>query len=123
MKSSPVVADLERFRLRTFVQALGVDALDTHREAMDLIDIAAHLEGNPKAVLIERPGGGAVPLCGNVMSSRARLARAFDTTPDKLVAEVLRRLGTPQPILDVPRDQAPVQQVVVTHSEKMPTDN
>jgi 2,5-furandicarboxylate decarboxylase 1 len=105
--------DLERFRLRRFVQALGADQLDTVTGPTDLIDVAQRLEANPRAVLFERPGGADVPLAGNVMASRERLARAFDTTPDKLVAEVLRRLRTPQPIVEVGRDAAPVQQVVL----------
>jgi UbiD family decarboxylase len=113
MTSATPQADLERFRLRRFVQQLGPEALESHTEAVDLIDVAQRLEGNPKAVLFEQAGGSELPLCGNVMASRERLARAFDTTPDRLVGEVLRRLRTPQPIVEVTREQAPVQQVVL----------
>ena len=104
--------DLERFGLRRFLQQLGTEQLQTVAEPVDLIDVAALLEANPRAVLFEQPGG-PLPLAGNVAGSRERLARAFETTPAGLVAEVLRRLRTPQPIVEVPQPQAPVQQVVL----------
>src|SRR5690348_2071017 len=43
-------ADFDRFRLRRFVESLG-DELDTIHGPADLADVAAMLEGNPKAVL------------------------------------------------------------------------
>lgn len=104
--------DLERFGLRRFLRQLGPEQLQTVREPVDLIDVAQRLEANPNAVLFEQPGG-ALPLAGNVVGSRARLAQAFDTTPEGLVAEVLRRLRTPQAIVEVARTAAPVQQVVL----------
>ena len=70
--------DLERFRLRGFLRALGTDQLQTCSEATDLIDVAERFEANPKAVLFEQAGGSPLPLAGNVMGSRERLARAFD---------------------------------------------
>jgi UbiD family decarboxylase len=110
MKNMPL--DLERFRLRSFLAALSPEQLQTCSEATDLIDVARRLEGNPKAVLFERAADAELPLTGNVMGSRERLARAFDTTPEGLVAEVLRRLRTPQPVVEVSREEAPIQQVV-----------
>src|SRR2546421_553172 len=47
------VAEFERFRLRRFVEGLGED-LETVHTATDLADVAAKLEGNPKAVLFRR---------------------------------------------------------------------
>lgn len=105
--------DLERFRLREFLSRLGPDQLDTRAETTDLIAIAAQLEAHAKAVLFERPGDAELPLCGNVMGSRERLARAFDTTPEHLVGEVLKRLRQPQPVVEIPRAIAPVQQLVL----------
>jgi UbiD family decarboxylase len=113
MSSTDAKPDLERFRLRRFIEALGTDALETHAGPTELLAIAGHLDGNAKAVLFKAPGG-AIPLVGNVTASRDRLARAFDTTPGQLVAEVLRRLRTTQPVVEVPRSDAPVQQVVLT---------
>jgi 3-polyprenyl-4-hydroxybenzoate decarboxylase len=114
MNRSDLQPDLERFRLRRFIEALDATELERVTDASDLIDVARRLEGNTRAVLFERANGSDVPLVGNVMASRSRLALAFDTTPDQLVAEVLKRLRTPQPIVEVPREQAPVQQVVLT---------
>ena len=114
--------DLERFRLRGFLRALGTDQLQTCSEATDLIDVAERFEANPKAVLFEQAGGSPLPLAGNVMGSRERLARAFDTTPERLVGEVLRRLRSAQPVVDVPREQAPVQQVVLRVGEDEEAD-
>lgn len=104
--------DLERFRLRSFVRALGATQLQTCEDTTDLFDVAQRLDANPKAVLFQRPGDADLPLTGNVMGSRERLALAFDTTPDRLVGEVLRRLRSPQPVTEVAREDAPVQQIV-----------
>src|SRR5690349_1421676 len=51
------------------------------------------------------------------MGGRSRLARAFGTTPGGLLPEVLRRLrGVPQ-IVEVPREAARAQEVVLTGDE------
>ena len=106
--------DFERFRLRGFVEDLHRSGeLEVRAAPAELRDVAAALEGNAQAVLFERVGREGAQLVGNVMGSRARLARAFGAAPDKLLAEVLRRLrGSPQ-IAEVPPEAAPVQQVVL----------
>ena len=48
------------------------------------------------------------------MGSRARMARAFGVEPKGLLQEIQRRLRTPQRIVEISREQAPVQQVVLT---------
>ena len=106
--------DLERFRLRAFVEALrGSSELEVCPGAAELAEVAPALEGSEKAVLFERVGREGAQLVGNVMGSRARLARAFGTTPDKLLAEVLRRLRGKAQIVEVPREAAPAQEVVL----------
>jgi len=106
--------DLEQFRLKSFLEELRASGeLEISAARADLAAVAPALEGNAKAVLFERVGGEGVPLAGNVMGSRARLARAFGAAPDKLLAEVLRRLRTAPRIVEVPREAAPVQQVVL----------
>ena len=106
--------DLERFRLRHFVEALRESGeLEVHAAAADLADVAPALEGCAKAVLFERLGPEGAQLAGNVMGSRARLARAFGVAPDKLLPEVLRRLQSAQQVVEVPREAAPVQAVVL----------
>lgn len=109
--------DMERFDLRRFIDALGADEVDRIAGPTDLADAASLMEGNPKVVVLERPAGEAVPLAGNVAGSRKRLAKAFGTTPDKLLGEVLRRLGKKGEVAEVPRAAAPVQQVVLTGDE------
>lgn len=107
--------DLERFRLRRFVEDLRQSGeLEVRGGAADLAEVAPALEGNAKAVLFERLGREGAQLAGNVMGSRARLARAFGTTPDKLLPEVLRRLRTAQQVVEVPREAAPAQDVVLS---------
>ena len=107
--------DLERFRLRRFVEELRqTGELEVHAGTAELTEVALALEGNAKAVLFERVGKEGAQLAGNVMGGRARLARAFGATPDKLLAEVLRRLRTAPQVVEVPREAAPAQEVVLT---------
>ena len=107
--------DFERFRLRRFVEELRQSGeLEVRAGAADLAEVAPALEGNAKAVLFERVGREGAQLAGNVMGSRARLARALGTTPDKLLPEVLRRLRTTPRVVEVPHEAAPAQEVVLT---------
>jgi UbiD family decarboxylase len=110
--------DFEGFRLRAFVEALReAGELDVRDGPVDLVDVAAALEANPKGVLFRKAGPEGWELAGNIMASRARLALAFGTSAAGLLAEVLRRLRLPPEIVEVPREEAPVQQVVLTGEE------
>jgi len=73
--------DLDRFRLRRFVEELGADEVETRADPIDLADVAAELEGNARAVHFKAAGPEHHELVGNVNASRARLARAFDVPP------------------------------------------
>src|SRR5215471_7931467 len=106
--------DLDRFRLRRFVEELGADELETRAEPVDLADVAAALEGNARAVHFRAAGPEAQELVGSVNASRARLARAFGVPPAQLAAEIQRRLRGKPEIVEVSRAEAPVQQVVLT---------
>src|SRR6267142_1899389 len=106
--------DVDRFRLRRFVESLGPDELETRTEAVELGDVAAGLEGNARAVLFKAAGPERHELIGNVNSSRSRLARAFRVAPAQLAAEIQRRLRGKPEIVEVGRAEAPVQQVVLT---------
>src|SRR5262249_45226555 len=106
--------DLEQFRLRRFLEALDDSELDQREEPVDLADAAAIMEGNPRAVWFKRPGGGNISLAGSVAASRTRLAKAFDTTPQNLLATVRERLAVKGKLVEVTREEAPVQQVVLT---------
>jgi len=107
--------DFDAYRLRTFVGGLGADELERRPGVTRLNAIAQALEANPKAVLFEEAGGH--PLVGNLMASRSRFARAFGVTPQKLLPEILRRLRLKPEIVEVSRDEAPVQQVVLTGAD------
>ena len=102
--------DLDRFRLRRFLESLPAGEIERVTTPAELADVAASLEGNPRAVWFSSAGGAE--LAGNVAASRSRLAAALGTSLHELLAEVRRRLGTAQEVLEV-RD-APVQQVVLT---------
>jgi UbiD family decarboxylase len=107
--------DTERFRLRRFVEELHhAGELDVRAAGVELAEVAQALEGNAKAVLFERAGKEGAALAGNVMGGRSRLARAFGVAPDKLLAEVLRRLKLTPQIVEVPREAAPAQQIVLS---------
>jgi 2,5-furandicarboxylate decarboxylase 1 len=107
--------DVESYRLRRFVDLLAQEGeLEIVSEAIDLIDIAARLDGNAKAVLFRKPAGDGIELVGNVMGGRRRLALAFGVPQEKLLAEVLRRLGNPIEPVEVSSSISPVHQVVLT---------
>ena len=46
--------DTERFRLRNFVDKLvDLGECEVRNEPIDLVDVAAHLDGNPRAVSLQ----------------------------------------------------------------------
>jgi UbiD family decarboxylase len=104
--------DLERFRLRSFLESLDSSELEKIDTPVALADVARILEGNPKAVWFTRAGPEGASLAGNVAGSRSRLARAFGTTPERLLPEALARLKGKPEIVEV--GKAPCQDVVLT---------
>jgi UbiD family decarboxylase len=107
--------DVERFRLRRFVESLaGHGELDEVREPLELVDLGARLDGNPKAVLFRAAGPERAEVTGNVMGSRKRLALAFGVREQDLLQEVIRRLSMQIAPVEVPSSVAPVHQVVWT---------
>ena len=92
-------------RLREFLEELGPDELQRVGGPVELADVAAALDGNPKAVWFER-----LSLAGNVTGSRSRLALAFRTKPRELLREVLGRLKSKGEVVEV--GKAPAQEVV-----------
>ncbi len=106
------------FRLKAFIDGLvGTDEVEVRDEAVPLIDMAGHLDGNARAVLFRNAGPESATVVGNVMGSRSRIARAFCVPADRLAQEVLARLAGEQPVVELARDAAPVQQVVLTGNE------
>jgi UbiD family decarboxylase len=110
--------DCERYRLRRFVDALQQSGeLRVVPGPVDLAEVAPALEGSDAAVLFRQAGPERAQLVGNVMGSRARIARAFGVAPEALLAEVLRRVKLAPGVVEVPREQAPVQEVVLTGAD------
>jgi 3-polyprenyl-4-hydroxybenzoate decarboxylase len=110
--------DFDRFRLRCFIENLiGTDELERREAPVDLADIAKILDGNPRAVHFLAAGPEQQELVGNVVSSRSRIARAFGVAPERLAAEIGRRLVNKPQIVEVSRAEAPSQEVVLTGEE------
>ena len=112
--SSSGAADFDRYRLRRFVESLPADEIETRSGAIDLADVAAALEDNPKAVMFGAAGPERHELVGNVTGSRSRIARAFGVAPNELTAEIQRRLRGKPDLVDVSGAEAPAQEVVLT---------
>ncbi len=110
----PNAVDMERFRLRRFIEGLAADELDTRKDAIDLAGLSEVMEGNSKAVLFRAAGPERAELVGNVMGGRSRIAAAFGVKPGELLKEVQRRLRNKPEIVEVSRGEAPCQQVVLT---------
>jgi len=111
----PFANDLDRFRLRAFMEELAeAGEADVRHDKVDLADVAAVLQGNDKAVWLRNVGPEGAELVGNVVGGRARVARAFGVAPNQLRQELERRLKLKPEVYEVSRDQAPVQQVVLT---------
>ncbi|MFT8243207.1 UbiD family decarboxylase [Roseomonas sp. BN140053] len=110
--------DCERYRLRNFLDLLrDAGELDTVEGAIDLADLPDRMEGNDRAVLATQVGPEGATLVGNVAASRSRLALAFGVPVEKLLPEVMRRLRTAPGTVTLPREAAPVQQVVLLGEE------
>ncbi|MDB5794724.1 MAG: UbiD family decarboxylase [Noviherbaspirillum sp.] len=112
--------DFDRFRLRTFLESLHAlddgqsGEIEIRKDPVRLADVAAILDSSPRAVLFEQAGAGGLPLVGNAIGSRKRMAHAFGVSPRELLPEVLRRLRNKPEFVEIPQDQAPVQEVVMT---------
>jgi UbiD family decarboxylase len=108
--------DLDRFRLRNFIESLvGTDELTVVDSKIDYADVAAKMHGQGKAVWFKEAGAEGAELVGNVVGSRARIAKAFNTTPEGLIGELQRRLKNPVgELVEIDRSEAPCQEVVLT---------
>ena len=110
--------DLERFRLRRLVERLAeAGEVTLHEAPIDLIDIAAVLDGNPRAVWFGNAGPEGAELVGGVTGSRARIAAGFGCAEGALPGLVRDRLAAPQPLVEIARADAPVQAVVLTGAD------
>ncbi|MGP0093908.1 MAG: UbiD family decarboxylase [Xanthobacteraceae bacterium] len=110
--------DCEKFRLRRFVERLVQQGeCVVHDAPIDLIDIAAVLDGNPKAVWFRAVGPERTELVGNVMGAKRRVAMALDTDAAGFVPRMRGRLARPIAPVEVTSSAAPVHEVVLTGDE------
>ena len=110
--------DLERFRLRALVEPWAkAGELEVVEERIDLVDLGARLDSNPKAVLFRAAGPEKAEVVGNVMGSRRRLALSMGLSEKELRAETTRRLAMEIAPVEVSSSQAPVHQVVLTGAD------
>jgi UbiD family decarboxylase len=110
--------DFDRFRLRRFVEQLtDLGEVEVHPEPVRLVDLSNIIEATDKATLFKDAGPQHYEMVAAVCGSRARVAAAFGVEPSETSREYLRRLDTPQPIVEVPDAEAPVHQVVQTDGD------
>src|SRR6516165_746451 len=87
------MTDTEKFRLRHFVEKLVQQGeCVVHADPIGLIDVAAVLDCNPRAVWFRAVGPEKAELVGNVMGTRRRLAAALDTDEPGFPAALRERL-------------------------------
>lgn len=108
--------DLEKFRLRRFVERLiALGEVDVHTAPVALADISAIIEASTRASLFKDVGPEHLEMVGAVGGSRRRYAIALATDDERnLSQEFARRMANPQPVVEVPQADAPVQQVVIS---------
>ena len=118
MSASATKIDLDKFRLRRFVERLvDMGEMEVRDEPVPLTKLSEIIEGTFKAVLFRKAGPERVELAAKVSGARSRIAAAFDTTLDKLHEVYHKRLATPQQIIEIPSGDAPVHQVVLSGDE------
>jgi UbiD family decarboxylase len=107
--------DTEKFRLRRFVEKLVQQGeCVVHDAPIDLIEVAALLDCNPRAVWFRAVGPEQAELVGNVMGARSRLAAALDADAAGFPEVLRERLAHPIGPIEVPSSAAPVHEVVLT---------
>jgi 2,5-furandicarboxylate decarboxylase 1 len=109
--------DLDRFRLRRFLEELAhdqPDEIDIRPQKTSLAQLAEAIDGNPRAVLLHSVGPEGAEVAANIPASRKRLAQAFGVPPGQLRAEILRRLRIAPELIELESHEAPVHEVVLT---------
>src|SRR5882724_6505043 len=107
--------DLEKFRLRTFVDRLiDMGEVEIHDEPVPLTGLGEMIERTQKAVLFKSAGPERAEIVAKTAASRTRLIAAFETTEEKIYDEYFKRLANPKPVVEIPSGDAPVHAVKIT---------
>ncbi len=107
--------DLDKFRLRRFVEKLVERGeMEVRNDLVPLTKLSEIIEGTKKGILFKQAGPQKVELAAKVLGGRERIAAAFDTTIDKFYGEYQKRFANPQPVVEISSGDAPVQEVVIT---------
>ena len=115
LKESTADTTFDKFRLRNFVERLiEIGEVEVHDKPIALADLAAAIAATPKATLFKDAGPEHFEIVAAVCGSRRRLAAAFGVDERQVAQEYVRRLGKPQPVIEVASRDAPVHQVVLT---------
>ena len=110
--------DMEKYRLRGFVRRLiDMGEVETHDEPVPLTRLSTIIESTDKAVLFTKAGPERLEMVAKTAGSRRRLAAAFGTSEDRLYDEYFKRLGNPQPVVEVPRTM--LQELTVTSAKRI----
>src|SRR6476619_7290767 len=113
--SNSAKIDLEKFRLRTFVDRLiDMGEVEIHDEPVALTSLGEMIERTPKAVLFKSAGPERSELVAKTAGSRSRLIAAFETTEEKIYDEYFKRLANPKPVVEIPSRDAPVHTIQIT---------
>lgn len=106
--------DFEKFRLRTFVNKLIESGdVEIRDQPVDLCDLSRHIEATPKATLFRQAGPEKCELVAAVSGNRKRVAAAFGANERDLADEFMRRRNNLQPVIEIPRGDAPVQEITL----------
>lgn len=115
LQPAPAGIDLEKFRLRRFVERLvEMGEVEIHDEPVALADLSVIIESTPKATWFKNVGKERFEMIAAVAGSRRRLAAAFGVDERDVAHEFMRRTSNPQPVVEVASEHAPVHQVVQT---------
>lgn len=107
--------DLEKFRLRRFVERLAaLGDVERHDAPVALGALAALVEASPKVMHFGAVGPERFEMVAGVNASAGRIAAAFGVEEKELLTEYLRRLQQPQKVVGIASAEAPVHQVVLT---------
>ncbi len=107
--------DFDRFRLRRFVERLiAIGEVDVHEDPVALVDVSRIIEASPRASLFRKAGPEQVELVGAVSGSRTRLAAALGVDARDIAREYAARMDRTQPVVDIPSQDAPVHQRILT---------